>query len=53
MIFPDFDGTVDHTGRVVYGAVVDFFNDASKPDQYRQISVTYQESDWWSWVVRK
>ena len=55
----DFDGTVDETGRVVVGAVLDFFNDPTHPERYRQVTVTYHEGNWpgageWpSWLVRK
>jgi hypothetical protein len=49
----NYDGSVDPSGRAVYGAVVDFFNDPEHPERYRQISVTYQETAWWSWLVRK
>ncbi len=49
----NYDGTVDPTGRAVYGAVVDFFNNPGHPDRYRQITVTYRESGWHTWMVRK
>jgi hypothetical protein len=49
----NYDGTVDETGLVAYGAVLDFFNDESRLDRYRQVVQTYQEDRWWSWAVRK
>ena len=33
----NFDGTVDLTGRVVRGAVEDFFSNEKIPSQYRKI----------------
>jgi hypothetical protein len=49
----NYDGTVDPTGRAVYGAVIDFFHDPTHPERYRQVLVTYKEKDWWTWLVRK
>jgi hypothetical protein len=49
----NFDGTVDTTGQVTRGAVLDFFSDASS-DHERQITVTYNEKNkFFSWAVRK
>ena len=47
------DGTVDPEGLAVFGAVLDFFNDPSRPERLRQISVGYQEGSYWTWAVRK
>jgi hypothetical protein len=47
----NFDGSVDHTKRVVRGAIVDFFSQENS-DHYRQVVVVYRE-DWPSWYVRK
>jgi hypothetical protein len=44
------DGTVDETGLIVYGAVVNFFSD---PKHTRQIFVTYRDPPWNTWMVRK
>lgn len=44
----NYDGTIDFTGRAVYGAVVDFFAPKNK-----QIVQTYREMGWHSWLVRK
>lgn len=48
----NYDGSVDTTGQVARGAVVDFFSDSSS-DHMRQIAVSYRESNWNSWAVRK
>tara|TARA_B110001452_G_scaffold261267_1_gene259857 strand:- start:64 stop:993 length:930 start_codon:yes stop_codon:yes gene_type:complete len=56
----NFDGTRDRRGRAVKGAVDDFFGGVS-PAPYasplaacpRQVSVTYRESSWNSWIVVK
>jgi len=42
------DGTVDPTGGAVKGAVVDW-----AILQNRQIQITYKESEWWTWCIRK
>ena len=44
----NFDGTVDLTRRAVRGAVEDW---AAR--HKRQIQVTYRESDWPSWCIRR
>ena len=44
----NFDGTVDGTGRAVRGAVEDFAR-----RHRRQIQVTYRETDWPSWCIRR
>ena len=44
----NFDGSVDHAGRAVKGAVDDF---ASR--RRRQVVVMYRESGWNSWLIRK
>lgn len=44
----NFDGTVDPSGRAVKGAVDDFMD-----KQGLQISVTYREGSWNTWIVRK
>lgn len=49
----NFDGTVDAEGLAVKGGVLDFFNDATHPENMRQISTSYQERSWWTWAVRK
>lgn len=49
----NYDGTVDKSGRAVYGAVIDFFNNPNDTTRYRQIVVTYQEKGWYTWMVRK
>ena len=56
----NFDGTRDRSGRAVKGAVDDFFGGVSRAPYVsplatcpRQISVTYRESSWNSWVVVK
>lgn len=52
------DGTVDSTGRAVKGAVERFFSgeQGSPTDLHRcprQLTITYEESMWNSWIVRK
>ena len=42
------DGSVDPTGGAVKGAVVDWAN-----LQNRQIQITYKETGWWTWCMRK
>mmetsp|Transcript_57901 Transcript_57901/g.188253 ORF Transcript_57901/g.188253 Transcript_57901/m.188253 type:complete len:142 (+) Transcript_57901:441-866(+) len=55
----NFDGTRDASGRVVKGALDDFFSGvaAESPSDLklcpRPISVTYRESAWNTWAVRK
>ena len=56
----NFDGTRDRLGRAVKGAVDDFFGGVSLAPYAsplaacpRQVSVTYRESSWNSWVVVK
>jgi hypothetical protein len=58
----NFDGTRDTTGRVVKGAVDDFFGGVStgrfpSPPELRrcprQISVCYRETGWNTWMVSK
>jgi hypothetical protein len=58
----NFDGTRDETGRVVKGAVDDFFGGVAEgpfgsPNDVRrcprQIVVTYREPGWNTWMVRK
>lgn len=49
----NYDGTVDHTGRAVQGAVLDFFNDEKHPERYRQISIAYRDVNFPTWFVRK
>ena len=58
----NFDGSVDISGRVVKGAVDDFFGGLSiapyvSPPELqrcpRQVSVTYRESAWNTWLVVK
>ncbi len=49
----NYDGTIDRSGRAVKGAVSDFFNDPNRFERYRQITVTYKENGWWTWLVRK
>lgn len=51
----NFDGTVDTTGRVTRGAVDDFFSGVLG-DMHgcpRQVSVTYREKAWNTWMVGK
>jgi len=55
----NFDGSVDDTGRVVKGAVNDFFSGSlpSSPKDLqecpRQPVITYREKGWNTWIVRK
>jgi len=58
----NFDGSVDRSGRVVKGAVDDFFGGRSiapytSPPELqrcpRQVSVTYREAAWNTWMVAK
>jgi len=58
----NFDGSVDRSGRAVKGAVDDFFGGVALPPYGspaelmacpRQISVTYRELAWNSWIVIK
>lgn len=44
----NYDGTIDTTGRVVRGAVDDF---AAKVK--RQVAVSYRETEWNTWCMRK
>ena len=44
----NFDGSVDETRRAVRGAVEDFAR-----RKRRQIQVTYRETDWPSWCIRR
>lgn len=44
----NFDGTTDETGLLVKGAV-----DAWAAKHNRQVSVTYREGAWNSWMIRK
>eukprot|EP01041_Mallomonas_annulata_P001864 gene1864-3615_t len=51
----NYDGSIDDTGRVVRGAVNDFFSDktgalAGCP---RQVTVSYRERGWNTWAARK
>lgn len=46
----NFDGTKDLTGRVVKGAVDDYFASRRCP---RQVVVAYREEAWNTWAVRK
>lgn len=41
------DGVADPLNRCAREAVVDFFSDPTKPDQYRQLYIVYKESGWW------
>jgi hypothetical protein len=58
----NFDGSIDKSGRVVKGAVDDFFGGLSitpyvSPPELqrcpRQVTVTYRESAWNTWMVVK
>eukprot|EP01041_Mallomonas_annulata_P009460 gene9460-19644_t len=51
----NFDGTRDTTGRVVRGAVDDFFSDKTGALHGcpRQVTVSYREAGWNTWAVRK
>lgn len=49
----NYDGTVDQSGRAVFGAVTDFFNNPKTSQNYRQIVITYKEAGWHTWIVRK
>ena len=46
---------IDHTGDVVKGAVDEFFTSGTPETNphYRQVTVAYGESMWWTWAVRK
>lgn len=44
----NYDGTVDHSRRVARGAIVDF---ARAHD--RQLVITYRETNWNTWLLRK
>ena len=52
---PNYDGTRDETELVVQGAVDTFFmgDEAKNTDHYRQVTVTFRESMWNTWIVRK
>jgi hypothetical protein len=51
----NYDGTVDESGRVVKGAVDDFFSGDSGHLRRcpHQVTVSYRESAWNTWAVRK
>lgn len=51
----NYDGTKDLTGRVVRGAVDDFFSDTfgDMNGCPRQVTVSYREDSWNTWAVRK
>ena len=51
----NYDGTVDTTGRVTRGAVDDFFSGVlgDMNGCPRQITVTYREGAWNTWIVGK
>jgi hypothetical protein len=49
----NYDGTIDKTGQITRGAVLDFFNDKDS-DHLRQITISYNERNKFvSWAVRK
>lgn len=51
----NYDGSKDETGRVVKGAVDDFFSDkfGHLLGCPRQITVGYRERHWNTWATRK
>lgn len=49
----NFDGTIDTSGRVVKGAVDDFFMGPLSDGHRRQVVVCYQERVFQTWYVRK
>jgi hypothetical protein len=51
----NYDGTVDETGRVTKGGVDDFFSDrfGDLKGCPRQLTITYREPAWNTWIVGK